>query len=217
MKFFIDSANVDEIKALCETGIVDGVTTNPSLIMQSGGNFSENLREICKVVDGPVSAEVTATTYDAMLKEGYKLTELADNIVIKVPLTPDGVRACKVFTEDKLEVNMTLCFSASQAIVAAKAGATFISPFVGRLDDIGHEGMNLISDIVNIYKNYNYPTEVLVASIRNTQHIIDAALIGASVVTVPPKIVWQMFDHPLTDSGLLQFLNDWKKTGESIL
>jgi len=217
MKFFIDSADTTEIRKLAETGLVDGATTNPSLIMQAGGDFFTTVQEICAMIDGPVSAEVTATDYKAMVNEGRKLAGLADNVAVKVPLTEDGIRACKALSDDGMMVNVTLCFSAAQAILAAKAGAAFVSPFVGRLDDIGHNGMDLIAEISEIYDNYDYPTEVLVASVRHVQHVVEAARIGAGVVTVPPKILWQMFKHPLTDKGLDAFLVDWKKTGQSIL
>lgn len=219
MKFFVDTAEIDEIKDLAESGLVDGVTTNPSLIHKSGGNFFEVIQEICKTVDGPVSAEVTATDHETMLAEGRKLAGLADNIAVKVPLTPDGLKTCRVLTQDDgVMVNVTLCFSANQALLAAKAGATFISPFIGRLDDIAIDGMDLISDICQIYENYpNLATEVLVASVRHPMHVIEAAKIGADVVTVPPGVLRQMFHHPLTDKGLASFLADWKKTGQSIL
>jgi len=217
MKFFVDTADTDEIRKLAETGLVDGATTNPSLVMQSGGNFFDTVREICAMVDGPVSAEVTATDYDSMVEEGRKLAKLANNVAVKVPLTEDGVRACKTLSDDGLVVNVTLCFSPAQAILAAKAGAAFVSPFVGRLDDIGHDGMGLIAEIVEIYENYDYQTEVLVASVRHVQHVVESARIGAGVVTAPPKVLWQMFKHPLTDKGLAAFLADWEKTGQSIL
>lgn len=217
MKFFVDTADTAEIRKLAETGLVDGATTNPSLIMQSGGDFFETVREICAMIDGPVSAEVTATDYQTMVDEGRKLADLADNVAIKVPLTEDGIRTCKTLSDDGLMVNVTLCFSPAQAILAAKAGAAFVSPFVGRLDDIGHDGMGLIAEITEIYENYDYPAEVLVASVRHVQHVVEAARIGAGVVTAPPKILWQMFKHPLTDKGLASFLADWEKTGQSIL
>lgn len=217
MKFFVDTADTAEIRKLAETGLVDGATTNPSLILQSGGDIFDTTREICAMIDGPVSAEVTATEYQAMVDEGRKLADLADNVAIKVPLTEDGIRACKTFSDDGLVVNVTLCFSPAQAILAAKAGAAFVSPFVGRLDDIGHDGMGLIAEIVDIYENYSFETEVLVASVRHVQHVVEAARIGAGVVTAPPKVLWQMFKHPLTDKGLAAFLADWEKTGQSIL
>ena len=218
MKFFVDTAEIDEIKDLAESGLVDGVTTNPSLIHKSGGNFFEVVQEICKIVDGPVSAEVTATDYATMLEEGRKLAALADNIAVKVPLTPDGLKTCRALTQGGTMVNVTLCFSANQALLAAKAGATFISPFVGRLDDIAIDGMALIADICEIYANYpDITTEVLVASVRHPIHVIEAAKIGADVATVPPGVLRQMFNHPLTDKGLAAFLADWEKTGQSIL
>ena len=217
MKFFIDTADIDEIRKLAETGLVDGVTTNPSLILKSGGDIFETTREICSLIDGPVSSEVTATDFDGMVKEGHKLAEIADNVVIKVPLTVDGIRACNTFSGEGLMVNVTLCFSPAQAILAAKAGAAFISPFVGRLDDIGHDGMGLIEDIGNIYTNYDFDTEILVASVRHIPHLLEAARLGADVVTAPPAVFWQMFKHPLTDKGLEAFLADWAKTGQSII
>ena len=218
MKFFVDTADTAEIRKLAETGLVDGVTTNPSLIMQAGGDFFETVREICAMIDGPVSAEVTATDYQTMVDEGRKLAALADNVAVKVPLTEDGIRTCKTLSDDGLMVNVTLCFSPAQAILAAKAGATFISPFIGRLDDIAMDGMQLIEDICDIYANYpKFTTEVLVASIRSPKDIVESARIGADVATIPPKVLWSLFNHPLTDSGLAAFLSDWEKTGQSIL
>ena len=217
MKLFLDTANLDEIAALADTGLVDGVTTNPSLIAKSGRDMSATIAEICAMVDGPVSAEVTATDHDTMLAEGRKLAGIAENVAVKVPLTPAGLRNCKVLADDGVMVNVTLCFSPAQAMLAAKAGAKFISPFVGRLDDLGRDGMGLIEDIVTIYANYDYATEVLVASVRGVQHVMDAALIGADVATVPPSVVHAMYKHPMTDSGLSAFLADWEKTGQSIL
>ena len=218
MKFFIDTADIDDIRDLAATGLVDGVTTNPSLIAKSGRKFLDVVREICAIVPGPVSAEVTATDVKTMLDEGHTLAKIATNVTVKVPLTPDGLKACKAFTEEGIMVNVTLCFSAAQAILAAKAGATFVSPFVGRLDDIGQDGMELISDIVDIYDNYpDFKTQVLVASIRNPVHVVTAAKLGAHVGTLPPSVLRQMFGHPLTDKGLAGFLADWKKTGQSIL
>ncbi|MEX0694605.1 MAG: fructose-6-phosphate aldolase [Rhodospirillales bacterium] len=217
MKFFIDTADVAEIRALNALGLVDGVTTNPSLIAKSGRDMSEAIREICDVVDGPVSAEVTATDVDGMLAEAKKLRAIAKNVTIKVPLTEAGIQSCKALSSDGASVNVTLCFSAAQAILAAKAGAAFISPFVGRLDDIGQDGMSLIDEICEIYENYDFTTEVLVASVRHPMHVVDAARMGAHVVTVPPAVLRQMFKHPLTDKGLQAFLDDWKKTGQSIL
>ncbi len=218
MKFFIDTADLNEIRDLAATGLLDGVTTNPSLIAKSGGDFIETIREICRVVPGPVSAEVTATDYHAMVREGQALARIADNTVIKVPLTMDGLKACRTFRSENIAVNVTLCFSAAQAILAAKAGASYISPFVGRLDDIATDGMQLIADIVEIYANYPaIETEVLVASIRNPVHLVAAARMGAHVATVPPSVLRQLFRHPLTDRGLAAFLADWEKTGQTIL
>lgn len=218
MKFFVDTADVAEIRDLAATGLVDGVTTNPSLVAKTGRDFFEVLEEICDIVDGPVSAEVAATDFDTMLAEGRALTKVAKNIAIKVPLTRDGLKACKALSGDGIMVNVTLCFSAAQAILAAKAGATFISPFVGRLDDIGSDGMALIADIVDIYDVYpDFGTEVLVASIRHPMHVVDSAKMGAHVATVPPGVLRAMFNHPLTDKGLAAFLADWEKTGQSIL
>ncbi|MDH5410966.1 MAG: fructose-6-phosphate aldolase [Alphaproteobacteria bacterium] len=218
MKFFVDTADVAEIRDLAATGLVDGVTTNPSLVAKSGRDFFEVLEEICDIVDGPVSAEVAATDSDTMLAEGKALSKIAKNIAVKVPLTRDGLKACKALSGDGIMVNVTLCFSAAQAILAAKAGATFVSPFVGRLDDIGSDGMELIADIVDIYDAYaNFDTEVLVASIRHPMHVVDSAKMGAHVATVPPAVLRAMFNHPLTDKGLAAFLVDWEKTGQSIL
>ncbi|MEW5703894.1 MAG: fructose-6-phosphate aldolase [Pseudomonadota bacterium] len=218
MKFFVDTADIKEIRDLAASGLLDGVTTNPSLVAKSGGDFFEVVKEICKVVPGPVSAEVTATDYPTMIQEGQKLAKLAKNIAVKVPLTPDGLRACRALREAGAMVNVTLCFSPAQAILAAKAGASFVSPFVGRLDDIGEDGMGLIADICQIYRNYStFTTEVLVASVRHPQHVIQAAKLGAHVVTVPPGVLRQLFRHPLTDQGLATFLADWQKTGQSIL
>ena len=217
MKIFIDSADINEIKSLNDTGLIDGVTTNPSLIAKSRLNFIDAIEQICKIVDGPVSAEVTATDADTMILEGKKLSKIASNVVIKVPLTVDGLKACKNFSNENIKVNVTLCFSAAQAILAAKAGATYISPFIGRLDDIGADGINLISEIVDIYDLHDFKTEVLAASIRSVQDIVDSAKLGAQVATIPPKILQSMYDHPLTDKGLNAFLQDWEKTGQSIL
>ena len=217
MELFIDTAEIEEIKSLNITGLIDGVTTNPSLIAKSGRNIIETIAEICAEVSGPVSAEVTATDFDSMIKEGRKLSAIADNVAIKVPLTFDGLRACKTFSDDGIMVNVTLCFSAAQAILAAKAGATFISPFIGRLDDIGADGMSLISEITEIYEIYGFETKVLAASIRSVQDIINVAKLGADVATIPPKFLKAMYNHPLTDKGLADFLSDWKKTGQSIL
>ncbi len=217
MKFFVDTADVAETRALNELGLVDGVTTNPSLIAKSGRDMSEAIREICDLVSGPVSAEVTATDVDGMLAEARKLRAIAGNVTIKVPLTEAGIQSCKALSDDGASVNVTLCFSSAQAILAAKAGAAFISPFVGRLDDIGQDGMGLIEEICEIYSNYDFTTEVLVASIRHPMHVVEAARMGADVATVPPSVLKQMFKHPLTDKGLQAFLDDWKKTGQSIL
>ena len=218
MKFFLDTAIIADIRELAATGLVDGVTTNPSLVAKSGRNFIEVVREICSVVSGPVSAETTATDHPTMLAEGRKLAKIAKNIAVKVPLTPDGLKTCKVLRAEGTMVNVTLCFSAPQALLAAKAGASFISPFVGRLDDIGESGMVLVRDIVEIYRQYpNFKTEVLVASIRHPMHVLEAAKLGAHVGTMPPAIMRQLFSHPLTDKGLAAFLADWKKTGQSIL
>ncbi|HTO83429.1 MAG TPA: fructose-6-phosphate aldolase [Methylomirabilota bacterium] len=218
MKFFVDTADTGEIRELAATGLLDGVTTNPSLVAKTGRKFLEVIKEICAVVDGPVSAEVTATTYDEMVSEGRKLADIADNVCVKVPLTMPGLKACRTLSQAGSKVNVTLCFSAAQAILAAKAGATYISPFVGRLDDVGHDGMDLIGDIVQIYAQYPYfTTEVLVASVRNPVHVVEAAKMGAHVATLPPAILRQLFNHPLTDKGLAAFLADWAKTGQSIL
>ncbi len=218
MKFFVDTADVDEIRDLAATGLLDGVTTNPSLIAKSGRRFLDVVREICGIVDGPVSAEVAATDHETMLAEGRKLHQLAANIAVKVPLTPDGLKTCRKLTDDGAMVNVTLCFSASQAILAAKAGAAFVSPFIGRLDDISRDGMALIADIVQIYRNYDdFRTEVLVASIRSPNHVAEAAKIGAHVATIPPDVMRRLFAHPLTDKGLDAFLADWASTGQSIL
>ena len=216
MKFFADTAEIAEIRELAETGLLDGVTTNPSLIHKSGRDFLEVVREIAGVVKGPVSAEVVALDHDGMLREAEVLRKIADNIAIKVPLTPDGLRTCKALTDDGTMVNVTLCFSAAQALLAAKAGASFISPFVGRLDDIGQEGMDLIADIRDIYDNYDFRTEILVASVRHPMHVVEAAKLGADVMTAPPKIIWQLFKHPLTDNGIASFLADWQATGQKI-
>ena len=217
MKFFVDTADIKQIEGLIPTGFVDGVTTNPSLIAKQGTNMKETIQAICSLVDGPVSAEVTAIDHDTMLKEGEYLASFAKNVVVKVPLTPEGLKTCKKLREKEIMVNVTLCFSAAQAILAAKAGANFVSPFVGRLDDIGEKGMGLIEDIVIIYDNYDFDTKVLVASVRTTQHVIEAALIGAQVATLPPKIIHELYNHQLTDKGLKSFLDDWTKTGQSIL
>ncbi|PZO55593.1 MAG: fructose-6-phosphate aldolase [Alphaproteobacteria bacterium] len=217
MQIFIDSADAKELAALAETGLVDGVTTNPSLIAKSGGDFFETLKAICASVPGPVSAEVVAQDAATMLKEGRKLRGLADNIVVKLPLTVEGLKACKTLEEEGHPCNVTLCFSAVQALLAAKAGATFISPFLGRLDDNGQDGMQLIREIRAIYDNYEYPTQILAASIRSANHVKDAAIAGADCATIPPAVFKSLYKHILTDAGLEAFLKDWKSTGQSIL
>jgi transaldolase len=218
MKFFIDTAETDEIRELAATGLVDGVTTNPSLIAKSGRNFIETIAEICDVVEGPVSAEVAATDAETMLAEGRRLARIAKNVAVKVPLTWGGLKVCRTLSGEGTMVNVTLCFSANQALLAAKAGASFISPFIGRLDDCGEDGMDLIRDIRQIYDNYSQlNTEILAASIRHPQHVTQAALAGADVATLPPAVLRQLVKHPLTDKGLESFLADWAKTGQSIL
>ena len=217
MKLFLDTADINEISELNQTGLVDGITTNPSLIAKSGRNIIEAIKEICGIISGPVSAEVTATDYHGMMDEGKRLAKIASNVTVKLPLTSDGLKACASLRSHNILVNVTLCFSTAQALLAAKAGASFISPFVGRLDDIGSDGMNLIGEIAEVYSNYNYSTEILVASVRGVQHVVDAALVGADVATIPPKIMFQMYKHPLTDKGLADFLADWKSTNQSIL
>ncbi len=218
MKFFADTSDINDIKELEDAGLLDGVTTNPSIIAKSGKQFLPLIEEICSIVRGPVSAEVASTDYETMMKEGKKLAKIADNVAVKVPLTPAGLRVCKALSDEGTMVNVTLCFSPAQAILAAKAGATFISPFVGRLDDLAQDGMQLISDICQIYANYpEWNTEVLVASVRHPMHIIESAKLGADVVTCPPSVIKQLFNHPLTDKGLATFVDDWKKTGQSIL
>lgn len=211
MKFFLDTANLDELKAGARWGIVDGVTTNPSLIAKEGVAIEEQIRKICDIIDGDISAEVVATDSDQMLVEGRKLARIHKNVVVKVPLTRDGIRACSIFSREGIRVNVTLCFSAGQALLAAKAGAYFVSPFVGRLDDIGANGMELIREIVTIYRNYSFNTQLLAASLRNTTHVIDAAKAGAQVGTLPFKVMDSLFNHPLTDKGLDQFLKDHAK------
>ena len=214
MKFFIDTANLNEIKEASEMGLIDGVTTNPSLIAKEGKvDFKKHVAKICQITPGDVSAEVTALDAEGMLKEGREYAKIAPNVVIKCPLTLDGLKATRTFRDEGTKVNVTLCFSAAQALLAAKAGATYISPFVGRLDDIGQNGMSLISDILQIYENYNFSTEVLVASIRHPIHIVESALLGAHVATIPFKVIQQLVKHPLTDKGLESFLADWKKSG----
>ena len=217
MKFFVDTANIKEIKDLIPTGFVDGVTTNPSLIAKQESDMAETIKEICSLVSGPVSAEVTATEFNSMLEEGNYLASIAKNVAVKVPLTFEGLKVCRKLREKDIMVNVTLCFSAAQALLAAKAGATFISPFVGRLDDIGENGMKLIEDIVVMYENYGFETEVLVASVRSKEHLIQSAIIGAQVATLPPKVIYELYQHELTDKGLKAFLDDWAKTGQSIL
>ncbi len=217
MRFFVDSVDISEIKKLAELGLVDGVTTNPSLIAKSGQDFLKTIEKICTVVAGPVSAEVTAIDYENMILEGRKLAKIAENVAIKLPLIENGVRACKTLASEGYMVNLTLCFSVSQALLAAKAGAAFVSPFVGRLDDIGTEGMDLIDDIVKVFSNYEFSTQILVASVRNPNHVVEAALMGADIVTLPPNVLWKLFDHPLTEKGLQLFLADWEKTGQAIL
>ncbi|SEL11684.1 transaldolase [Roseovarius nanhaiticus] len=217
MKFFVDTAEVDQIKELNDLGMVDGVTTNPSLILKSGRDILEVTKEIAEMVDGPVSAEVVALEADEMIAEGRKLAQIAGNIAVKVPLTWAGLKACKVLSDEGNMVNVTLCFSANQALLAAKAGATFISPFIGRLDDINLDGMELISDIRQVYDNYGYETQILAASIRTVNHAYQSAMIGADVMTAPPAVIKKMADHPLTDAGLDQFMKDWAKTGQKIV
>ena len=217
MKFFVDSADLEQIAYLNDIGLVDGVTTNPSIIAKSGRDFLEVIKEICDIVEGPVSAEVVATKADDMIAEGRKLRALADNVCVKLPLTMDGLKACKVLSGEGTKVNVTLCFSANQALLAAKSGASFISPFIGRLDDIGLDGMELIEEIRTIYDNYGFETEILAASIRSVGHIKDCALIGADVITSPPDVIAKLATHPLTDKGLAAFLKDWEGTGQKIL
>ncbi|MCV6598616.1 MAG: fructose-6-phosphate aldolase [Mangrovicoccus sp.] len=217
MKFFVDTAEIDAIAELNELGMVDGVTTNPSLILKSGRNILEVTKEICDLVEGPVSAEVVSLKADEMITEGRKLAEIAPNVTVKVPLTWDGLKACKVLSGEGKMVNVTLCFSANQALIAAKAGATFISPFIGRLDDVNLDGMELIADIREIYDNYGFETQILAASIRTVNHVSDAAKIGADVMTAPPAVIRKLAEHPLTDKGLAAFVADWEKTGQTIL
>jgi transaldolase len=216
MKFFIDTANLDEIRECSELGLIDGVTTNPSLVAKEGNvDFKEHIKKICELVPGDVSAEVTSLDTEGMVSEGHEYAAIAPNVVVKCPLTLDGLKATRRLREDNIKVNVTLCFSAAQALLAAKAGATYISPFIGRLDDIAQDGMQLIRDIVQIYDNYGYATEVLAASIRHPMHIVDCALAGADVATIPFKVIQQLAKHPLTDKGLDAFLSDWKKSGRS--
>ncbi len=217
MKFFVDTAETADIKSLAASGLLDGVTTNPSLIAKSGRKFLDVIAEICAMVPGPVSAEVAATDFEGMMREAEVLRKIAKNVCIKLPLTPDGIRACKTLSDQGTMTNVTLCFSPAQALLAGKAGATFVSPFVGRLDDIGEDGMALIADIVEIYANYPaIRTEILVASVRHPQHVVQAAKLGAHVATLPPNVLRQLYSHPLTDKGLAAFLEDWKKTGQTI-
>jgi transaldolase len=216
MKFFVDTAEIKEIKELAATGLLDGVTTNPSLVAKSGRDFKEVIAEICKAVEGPVSAEVTSLEADGMIEEGKKLAKIAKNVAVKVPLTLDGLKACRTLSQAGTMVNVTLCFSANQALLAAKAGATFISPFIGRLDDINIDGMELIREIRHIYDNYDFTTQILAASIRSANHVKDAALAGADVATIPPAVLKGLAKHPLTDKGIESFLADWKKTGQKI-
>lgn len=213
MKFFIDTANIDEIKKANELGLLDGVTTNPSLVSKEGREFTKLIIEICDIVDGPVNAEVVSMDGEGMVKEARDLSKIADNIVVKIPLIKEGLKAVKILSGEGVKTNVTLCFSAVQALMAAKAGADYISPFVGRLDDIGHEGMALVEQIVGIYENYGYETEIIVASIRNPIHVLDAALMGADIATIPFKVMEQLIKHPLTDIGLEKFLADWNKIG----
>ena len=217
MKFFVDSADLEQITMLNDIGLADGVTTNPSIIAKSGRDFKEVVAEICAIVDGPVSAEVVAMEAEQMIAEGRELRKIADNICVKLPLTMDGLKACKALSSEEIPTNVTLCFSANQALLAAKCGATFISPFIGRLDDITQDGIELIEDIRMIYDNYGYETEILAASIRNVNHIKECALVGADVITSPPDVIRKMAEHPLTDAGLAGFMKDWAKTGQSIL
>jgi transaldolase len=213
MKFFIDTANIDEIKKANELGMVDGVTTNPSLVAKEGREFKGLIKEICNIVDGPVSAEVVSTDAEGMVKEARELANLADNIVVKIPMLEEGLKAVKTLAREKINTNVTLCFSPIQALMAAKAGAAYISPFVGRLDDIGQIGMELVEEIITIYDNYGFETEVIVASVRNPTHVLDAALMGADIATIPFKVIQQLTKHPLTDIGVEKFLADWKKQG----
>lgn len=218
MKFFVDTADINEIRELHDAGLLDGVTTNPSLVAKSGRDFKEVVKEICELLPGlPVSAEVAATDYDGMMAEADVLSKIADNVVIKVPLTLDGLKACKTLSDRGIKTNVTLCFSANQALLAAKVGATYISPFLGRLDDINIDGMQLIHDIRVIYDNYDFDTQILAASIRSPNHVSDAALAGSDVATIPPSVLKKLADHPLTDKGLAAFVKDWKSTGQSIL
>jgi len=216
MKFFLDTANINEIKEGLALGLVDGVTTNPSLVAKEGVNFHERIKEICAVVNGSVSAEVTALDFDGMMKEGHTLAKLHPNVTVKVPLIPEGIKTCKALSSEGIKVNVTLCFSPSQALLAAKAGATYISPFVGRLDDVSTDGIQLIKDIIQIYKNYDFKTQVLAASLRHPMHVVQSALAGAHVGTMPFSVIKQLFNHPLTDIGLKKFLADWDKVKDQV-
>lgn len=216
MKIFIDTANIDEIKTAAAWGILDGVTTNPTLVSREGKvDFKTRIAEICRVVKGPVSAEVVSTDYDGMVKEAKELSKIADNVTIKIPMTEDGIKAVRTLSQIGIKTNVTLVFSSNQALLAAKAGATFVSPFIGRLDDIGNNGMNVLSDILGVYSTYGFKTEVIAASIRSTEHVRIASLMGSHIATVPFEIIKQMFRHPLTDTGLERFLKDWKKYEEN--
>lgn len=217
MKFFLDTANLDEIKQGVAWGLVDGVTTNPSLVAKEGVDFHTRIKEICALVDGPISAEVTATDFDGMMKEGHILAKLHPNVTVKVPLIPEGIKACRALSKEGIKVNVTLCFSPSQALLAAKSGATFISPFVGRLDDVSNDGMQLIRDIVQIYDNYDFKTQVLAASLRHPIHVVESALAGADVGTMPMGVLKMLFNHPLTDIGLKKFLEDWDKVKDKVM
>ena len=217
MKFFIDTADVAEIRTLAETGLIDGVTTNPSLVAKSGGNFLDVIKEISTFISGPISAEVASLDADTMIQEGKKLAKIANNVVVKVPLTYEGLKACKSLRGEGIGVNVTLCFSPAQALLAAKAGATYVSPFVGRLDDIGQDGLDLIGQIAEIYGNYDFETQILAASIRSPLHVVEAARLGAHVATLPPKVLRELYQHPLTDKGVQTFTADWASTGQSIL
>lgn len=216
MKFFVDTADLNAIRQLAAAGLIDGVTTNPSLILKAGGDFITTIKEICAAIDGPVSAEVVATDTAGMLAEGRKLAALAGNVVVKLPLTMDGLAACRMFTAEGIQTNVTLCFSPAQGLLAAKAGATYVSPFIGRLDDIGQDGMDLIQSLRTIFDNYSFATEVLAASIRSPMHVINCALAGADVATIPPEVFPRLAAHPLTDAGLATFLSDWAKSGQSV-
>ena len=218
MKFFLDTVSINEITSLNKTGMVDGITTNPSLVAKTGQSFLDIIADICKIIDGPVSAEVAATDANNMIKEGHKLASISDNVAVKVPLTADGLIACKALSDAGTMVNVTLCFSAAQAILAAKAGATFVSPFIGRLDDLGQDGLGLISEIHTIFSNYpEINTQILVASARSPRHVVESAKIGADIVTIPPSTLRQLFNHPLTDTGLKAFMSDWEISGQTIL